>query len=497
MNIPKLHLVNILFFVFTFNLIYFTSYSQVGIGTVDPDPSSMLEVSSTTQGMLTPRMSTAQRLAISEPANGLLVYDLDERAFYYYEANTTSWVSLNSSQEKRNNFVLVKTLADFPAPDGSGVITLLSDHYYEVNGTINLEGNTINLNNAYLSGLDANEDRLFQASGTIFAGSTGGSIRQLTLLGGGVLPGSGTGTAFNITGATGQRLLLQSTIVANFASVGTLSGLELYFSNIVQYSNNTEGIIYNNIGNLLLSNQAWFGDSGGTFETLTGTFGLVQKISGFSTVASGATGLDVSSNPSVGQGVLLSTVFSGDGTYVNGYTTGSYPGFFFNNNWGVECPGLPLEIDAVATGNVFLRRNTTTDNPTVDINTGPKAIAGVTESTNLFRMGTSADGIDDNLLVYEGSNKRTFNFRASLSYQVTTGSTSTIVAFYISKYSSLGYEIPLGTEVYDEVNNNTVNSVPLNGTVTLEPGDYIRVFAQRISGNRNNLRAYSLSFSLD
>lgn len=54
------------------------SYSQgIGINNdeSDPDPSAILDVKSTTQGMLVPRMTTAQRIAISAPANSLLIYD--------------------------------------------------------------------------------------------------------------------------------------------------------------------------------------------------------------------------------------------------------------------------------------------------------------------------------------------------------------------------------------------------------------------------------------
>ena len=62
-------------------------------GTV-ANSSAMLDVSSTTQGVLVPRMTSAQRTAISSPATGLLVYQTDATAgFYYY--NGTAWTSLN------------------------------------------------------------------------------------------------------------------------------------------------------------------------------------------------------------------------------------------------------------------------------------------------------------------------------------------------------------------------------------------------------------------
>ena len=48
---------------------------NVGMGTVTPVASAKLELSSTTQGFLPPRMTTTQRDAISSPATGLMIYD--------------------------------------------------------------------------------------------------------------------------------------------------------------------------------------------------------------------------------------------------------------------------------------------------------------------------------------------------------------------------------------------------------------------------------------
>ena len=46
--------------------------------------SSILDVQSTTQGMLLPRMTTAQRNAISSPATGLMIYQTDGTTGFYY-----------------------------------------------------------------------------------------------------------------------------------------------------------------------------------------------------------------------------------------------------------------------------------------------------------------------------------------------------------------------------------------------------------------------------
>lgn len=65
---------------------------NIGVGTSAPHPSSVLDLTATDKGFLVPRVTTAQRLAIATPANGLLVYDTDLQCFYYY--GTAAWNSL-------------------------------------------------------------------------------------------------------------------------------------------------------------------------------------------------------------------------------------------------------------------------------------------------------------------------------------------------------------------------------------------------------------------
>ncbi len=64
----------------------------------NPSPTAMLDVQSDNRGFLLPRMTTAQRLAISNPANGLLVYDIDRGIMYQRDGsfwrgllNTSHW----------------------------------------------------------------------------------------------------------------------------------------------------------------------------------------------------------------------------------------------------------------------------------------------------------------------------------------------------------------------------------------------------------------------
>ena len=74
-----------------FVLLQLCLYAQVGIGTATPDASAKLDVSSTTQGFLPPRMTTTQRDAFAGPATGLTIYNTTIKAFQVY--NGTAWFS--------------------------------------------------------------------------------------------------------------------------------------------------------------------------------------------------------------------------------------------------------------------------------------------------------------------------------------------------------------------------------------------------------------------
>jgi len=83
----------------------FDSYSQVII-TDDAiaDSSAILEMNSDSLGWLIPRMTTAQRDAIQNPAAGLMLYNLDTKSIEYF--NNTSWIN-----------VMVSTATNLPCGD--------------------------------------------------------------------------------------------------------------------------------------------------------------------------------------------------------------------------------------------------------------------------------------------------------------------------------------------------------------------------------------------
>ncbi len=86
-------------------LLYLVGVSQVAINTsgATATASSMLDISSSTAGILIPRMLTAQKNAIASPANGLLVYDTETDSFWYYDGTSSGWNEVITSASSSIN----------------------------------------------------------------------------------------------------------------------------------------------------------------------------------------------------------------------------------------------------------------------------------------------------------------------------------------------------------------------------------------------------------
>ena len=468
---------NIYFKTVVIAILFFSSgiTAQVGIGTITPDPSSILDMTSTTQGMLAPRMTSAERIAILSPVKGLLVFDTEQDAFYYFSGSV--WVKLEGGVE-RDNYKLVKNITDLAdeLAAGGGTKYLLSPNFlYEINGTI-IVNFPIDLNEAYLKGQDTRGDVLFNNTGAaLFSGFNGGNIRDL------IINGNGS-PAFDINASATKSLIVNSVVFAACSSVGTLSNLGLVFFNITQYVFCSNGLTVSDVGSYLMSNVFWASDNSGTFLTINGSFDDVQISSGRVAVDNGEIGLDVSSDPVVNNaGSINGVAFTGTGTRVNGYTTGGYTGYLFTNNWDVSTPGLKLEIDDNAVGDIHLNAAVGAGFETNFSTTGTASrtkILGTTTTDNLFRFTSSGD----NRIIYDGIRERNFQISASLSFQGDNN--NAIFIFYIAKNGV----VEENTRVYREVgSSNDVGAVSIVGSMTLVAGDYIEVWAERFTGGGNLL----------
>ena len=78
-----------------------TIFSQVGINTTSPDGSAALDIESTSTGVLIPRMTEAQKNAITTPALGLLIFQTDGTSpgFYFYSGSVWDHLTINGAKE--------------------------------------------------------------------------------------------------------------------------------------------------------------------------------------------------------------------------------------------------------------------------------------------------------------------------------------------------------------------------------------------------------------
>lgn len=135
--------------------------------------SAILDVKSTTKGMLIPRMTTAERTAVASPATGLQVYDTDLNTLYLY--NGSSWTALGA---------------------GTNFWSITGGHIYNNTGTNVGIGTTAPGDKLEVNG----NIRLTNTGMLLAAPSTTGSAYSVTIRAGDpFVPVGGAGGSVNIT----------------------------------------------------------------------------------------------------------------------------------------------------------------------------------------------------------------------------------------------------------------------------------------------------------
>ena len=150
-----------------------TTFAQVGIGTTTPDASAALDITSNTKGLLIPRMTNAQRQAISNPAAGLQVFvtDFDGGSFMSYDG--TEWGTI-SFTKKRPDAPTISGVASnlhsqatvsFTAPSNNGS-TITSYTATSNPGGISATLNQADSGTITVTGLTINTDYTFTVTAT-------------------------------------------------------------------------------------------------------------------------------------------------------------------------------------------------------------------------------------------------------------------------------------------------------------------------------------------
>jgi trimeric autotransporter adhesin len=138
----------------------FPSSGSAGIGTTTPNASSILELKSTTQGILIPRLTKAQRDAIASPATGLMIYQTNSTpGLYYYGGAQWSAVTFVGAD---------KTLHNLKSPTAIAIDLLPA------------VTNTVSLGSSSLLYKDLNVYNVKFADGTVQTTASAGSSQWTT-----------------------------------------------------------------------------------------------------------------------------------------------------------------------------------------------------------------------------------------------------------------------------------------------------------------------------
>jgi hypothetical protein len=354
------------------------SYSHgqsIGIGTSTPNPSAQLDISSTSRGLLIPRMTQAQRNVIAGPATGLLIYQTDNGAGFYYNAGTAaspSWKTVAAS----DGWTLKGNSGTDTATDFIGTTDSKPLHF-RVN---NVNAGVIDSVNAktffgYGAGnpSSSNLGNLGVGFKTLFS-NTGGQYN--IAIGDSALFSNTTGaqnsaigayTLFSNTEGRGNIAIGHAALYSNTTgSYNSATGYQSLYANTTGYANTADG--YGTLG----ANTTGINNTAmGVYALLGNTTGNRNTGLGFSALAANSTGVE---NTAIGNDALINNTSSYNtavgSNALNGNTTG---------------------LSNTATGSQALFANSTGSYNTA---TGASALVG--NATGLYNTGTGADALYGN-----------------------------------------------------------------------------------------------------
>jgi hypothetical protein len=92
-----------------------SSKAQIAIGKTATDPSAILDLTASAQGLSVPRMTTAQRDAIAAPAIGLLIYNTEDADYNSYNGAILGWQDFSTGYKTVHAVGDISTSSDVAA----------------------------------------------------------------------------------------------------------------------------------------------------------------------------------------------------------------------------------------------------------------------------------------------------------------------------------------------------------------------------------------------
>ncbi len=229
----------------------------ININGANPDESAMLDVGSTTKGILVPRLTQSQRNAIDTPASGLLIYQNDNTSgFYYYDGSVWQLLAKNGDA-----WSLTGNTGTIPITNYIGT-TDNQDFVIKVN---NVEKIRVNKTNGAIETKNTGE--------SVFVGESAGINDDLSN-NKNVFIGYQSGTS-NSTGSSNVFVGYQSGLNTTTGDFNTADGYKSIYSNTTGHRNTAIG------------GYALYSNSNGTYNTASGFFSLYSNNSGTYNTANG------------------------------------------------------------------------------------------------------------------------------------------------------------------------------------------------------------------
>ena len=324
---------------------------------------AILDVKSTTKGLLIPRLTTIQRTAIVTPATGLLVFDTDTNAFWYFDG--TGWEKLDAAG------------TNWTVTGNSG--TNAGTHFI---GTTDAVDAVVKTNNTermrWLRTLNAKNIIATISTGDVTVNGVNigrgvGNVASNTATGFETLNANTTGS--NNT-ATGNQALYNNTT----GSWNTATGFQTMANNSTGYQNTAMGHF-----SLYMNTIGYANTSIGVGALFATTTGYGNTVVGASSMYNNSTGYD---NTAMGVGTLLSNTGGNNNVAagrisMNANTTGVY-----NAATGV----VSLYNNTTGNYNTAMGANALINNSTGNYNTALGYYANVSQGdlTNATAIGYGA-----------------------------------------------------------------------------------------------------------
>ena len=454
-NIYALRKVLITVVIFIIGTYQFSA--QVGIGTTNPNVTSMLDIESTGKGVLIPRMTKVQRDAIVSPANGLQIYNITDNTSDIYSGGIWKSFAFNKS----SNLVYVYSLADLPTPAAT-VITLDETKMYIFSGYVDISPNYIVINGAGLRGTDPQKDMVASNVNGAVLRSTNTNIFIQDLA---VAPLSSGTKAYDFSDSTKTKYFNSFSgssvveIAGTSLGVGQISGFKAitFTKNFWKVSDGIK--ITGNVGKFTAAFCFVEGIAAGgsAIEFLTSNIDDIDLSNNYF-IYTGGTGVRVNAGAIVNRGRMTTNMFRGVATPLDGINS-------YSSGWSMkQNTHIP---DSRAFSFIFFTNNPPLTNPTPLPTVGTFVkIVGPTTIINQRRFTAT-----DNRITY--NNVEPIVGQISVVVGIKSPANGTDLSITIVKN---GNTIIAPFASMASAANNQSFQIILNTEVDLVNNDYIEVF---------------------